>query len=382
MCSPTWNSSSSSPTRKQQSSNTNNSNSNSNSNNNSQHYQWSYNNNTHRNHDESSRYLRAALEAALQQRQNNDDDTLAAFDATNNNGNYTIDIDWGLVNGLLQNLYYHFSSLPSDSQCTAGDGFTTSHHVMMPSGMTTDDDYSISCAPASQNRCYMDCDDYDDQENNDDDDMEGRQLVCRLLSHNPPLYTLQLFLSVPTFRRSIHHNPAAFFTASRYCGGTTNKDDCIIECMTKYMMEHIISTTAPNLSSSTIQNVDPSGCARDICPYPWLLSPHISVAAARGVLEAFPQGVWKPLAVSTSLKEEEEEEAASSSSLGLLDHFLWSRQMVARRDWDETLWIKFKLVLVAAEYSSNSHSPGRDHPNNSYSPVRVILERILARNGM
>mmetsp|Transcript_41749 Transcript_41749/g.100177 ORF Transcript_41749/g.100177 Transcript_41749/m.100177 type:complete len:430 (+) Transcript_41749:963-2252(+) len=326
--------------------------------------------------------LRLALEAALrpgQEQQKTDDVNNIPDDIKSH-------VDWDVVNEILRSLV----NLPSSSDSSLISPSLLSE-VVSSKANEEESMLVLSSKHMSQNKKKVvntiDFDDpifctslpsYDDEDmsngkGSEDDDMDldredrdnqhddiiddcpvvdpdGRQLVCKLLSCDPPLGTVQLFLSVPVFQRSLHQNPAAFFTVSRCCLEPSH-----VQTMTKHMMGHIITNDSSCLKSN-------------ICPYPWLLSPHISVQVARGILETLPNGVWLRM--------------SSTSPYGLLDHFLWSDQMVARREWDSDLWMKFKLVLLAAECRCSDDSNPGCNTNNSFSPIRIILERILAKNGM
>jgi len=100
------------------------------------------------------------------------------------------------------------------------------------------------------------------------------------------------------------------------------------------------------------------------CPYPWILSNHISADGAKAMLKVYPQGVLQP--------------SSCLSSLCPLDFFLMSPEMIKQRDFDKNIWTKFKLMLVAAECVADDR---RCKEHNGLSPVRVILQRILSRPG-
>ena len=122
------------------------------------------------------------------------------------------------------------------------------------------------------------------------------------------------------------------------------------------------------------------------CPYPWILSSHISLEAAQAILEVYPEGVWyRPSAAGSAFLSSSATAAPSSKlqssathSYIPLDYVLMSHDIIQRRTLDELLWDKFKLILVAAECSSH-------HVNlksqQEISPVHTILERILAHPG-
>jgi hypothetical protein len=131
-------------------------------------------------------------------------------------------------------------------------------------------------------------------------------------------------------------NPVAFYTACRF---STPQ-------IMAQMMKHSLAG------------------ATEECPYPWILSSHISAEGAKALLQAYPQGV---LQASSCL-----------SSFCPLDFFLMSPEMIKQRDFDLSCWTKFKLMLVAAEccYADDMNQ------DSGLSPVQVILKRILSRPGV
>jgi hypothetical protein len=158
----------------------------------------------------------------------------------------------------------------------------------------------------------------------------GRLLLGSLLSKNPPqasvMYALQAFPD------ALHQNPAAFFTACRDASPET----------LGLMMRH--STQASKSDNE--------------CPYPWIISGHVSMEGAQALLDAHPEGVLKP--------------CQSLSGLCLVDYFLMSSDMIEHRNFDITLWNKFKLVLLAAAFCYN------EKQSDQLSPVHVILKRIIS----
>jgi hypothetical protein len=172
------------------------------------------------------------------------------------------------------------------------------------------------------------------------DDPLGRSLVSILLSRNPPAYVLDATLQV--FPDSLKHNPVAFFSACRFATPQTITQ----------LMNHSLRT-------------DISGASSKECPYPWILSDHVTAEGAKAMLQACPQGV---LQTSSCL-----------SSLCPLDFFLMSPEMIQQRNYDVNMWTKFKLMLVAAECCTDGNCQKQDC---GLSPVHVILKRILSRPGM
>jgi hypothetical protein len=176
-----------------------------------------------------------------------------------------------------------------------------------------------------------------------EDDPLGRSLVSTLLARNPPAGILNIALE--TFPESLRCNPVAFFTACRFATPQT----------VTQMMNHCLRT-------GIIVTDDNKN---DECPYPWILSNHISADGAKAILQAYPQGVLQP--------------SSALSSLCPLDFFLMAPEMTQQRKFDMNMWTKFKLILVAAEHCDNRQEQDE---NRSLSPVHVILKRILSRSGM
>ena len=166
-----------------------------------------------------------------------------------------------------------------------------------------------------------------------EDDPMGRLLLGSILAKNPPATTVRGALAV--FPDALMRNPAAFFTAC----------NCASSDILAIMMRHNITVSR-----------------NDECPYPWILSPHVPLEAAQTLLTICPDGVLQ--------------ESSCLSGFNPLDYFLMSSDMIEQRNFDITLWNKFKLMLLAAEYcfTRKSTSP-------CLSPIRVILERILSSRG-
>jgi hypothetical protein len=165
----------------------------------------------------------------------------------------------------------------------------------------------------------------------------GRSLVSLILSRNPPSDVLDAALRV--FPGSLKHNPVAFFSACRFATPQTITQ----------MMNHSLRS-------------DICGVSNNECPYPWILSDHVTADGAKAMLQAYPQGV---LQTSKCL-----------SSLCPLDFFLMSPDMIRQRNFNKTAWTKFKLMLVAAECCEGNKQV------HGLSPVHVVLKRILSRPGM
>lgn len=167
------------------------------------------------------------------------------------------------------------------------------------------------------------------------DDPMGRLLMAGILARNPPPAIVDTAIHI--FPECLNQNPCAFVIASQHASK---------EVLTR-MIRYVVSSK------------------EEQCPYPWILSELVSSEAAKTVLEACPRGVWMP--------------SSLLSSHNLLDYFLMSPEVVKCRTFDQTLWTKFKLVLVAAGCSD------KEIPKScrcEVAPVQVILKRVLSRPGM
>lgn len=169
------------------------------------------------------------------------------------------------------------------------------------------------------------------------DDPMGRLLIGAVLSKNPPISTVEQTLRA--FPCALDHNPAAFFTACR---------DAPSSGIVSLMTRHLLSSTGDR-------------CVEE-CPFPWLLSEHVSTEGARAILEVYPQGVL--------------EQSRLLSGYCLLDYMLLSPEMVEQRAFDMSLWSKFKLILLAAGYCEGKRTCG-----GCVSPIRTILCRAFSTPG-
>jgi hypothetical protein len=142
------------------------------------------------------------------------------------------------------------------------------------------------------------------------------------------------------FPDALTKNPAAFFTA---CRDATPQ---LVARMMRYTTNH-------HDLNSTSQQPE--------CPYPWIVSHHVTIECTKAMLEVYPQGVLQP---SSLLK-----------SYNLLDYFLMSPDMIEQRTFDLELWNKFKLILVAAESCNKDESCAA---KCQISPVQTILKRVLS----
>lgn len=163
-----------------------------------------------------------------------------------------------------------------------------------------------------------------------ENDSMGRLLLGSLLSKNPP--SASVMYALQAFPDALHHNPAAFFTACRDASPET----------LGVMMRHSTQASKSNKE----------------CPYPWIISGHVSLEGAQAILDAHPEGVLKP--------------CQSLSGLCLVDYFLMSSDMIEHRSFDIIMWNKFKLVLLAAAFCYNQKR------SDQLSPIHVILKRILS----
>lgn len=166
-----------------------------------------------------------------------------------------------------------------------------------------------------------------------ENDSMGRLLLGSLLSKNPP--SASVMYALQAFPDALHHNPAAFFTACRDASPET----------LGVMMRHSTQASKSNKE----------------CPYPWIISGHVSLEGAQAILDAHPEGVLKP--------------CQSLSGLCLVDYFLMSSDMIEHRSFDIIMWNKFKLVLLAAAFCYNQKR------SDQLSPIHVILKRILSSRG-
>jgi len=165
------------------------------------------------------------------------------------------------------------------------------------------------------------------------DDPMGRLFLCILLSRNPPLASVQYALRA--FPDAACDNAGAFFTACRDASSD----------VLKVLLRHNV------VRNRTSCNND----KKEECPYPWILSEHISLEGAKSLIEIYPQGVLMP---STYLK-----------GYCPLDYFLLSQDMIDQREFDMILWNKFKMMLFASDCCC---------PQVIISPVHAILDRIFS----
>jgi hypothetical protein len=163
-----------------------------------------------------------------------------------------------------------------------------------------------------------------------DEDPMGRLLLTRILSKGPPPALVVTALRI--FPGSLDQNPACFLAAAQ------NSCNDILKLLGRHV----------------------SGREHQ-CPYPWILSDNISTEIVQRVLEAYPEGAGLP---SPFLSHE-----------CPLDCLLFSRDFTERRTFDESLWNKFKLLLVAA---GCLESPSDD----TIVPVHLVLKRALSRKGI
>jgi hypothetical protein len=161
------------------------------------------------------------------------------------------------------------------------------------------------------------------------DDPMGRLLLTRIISMGAPVSLVGAVLGM--FPHALDQNPACFLAAAQ----TSSL------CLLKRLACHV------------------SGREQQ-CPFPWILSESISVDTARNILEAYPEGVLLP---SPYLSYENP-----------LDYLLFSKSITDRRTFDESLWNKFKMILVAAGCVESR--------SNSILPVHTLLKRALSRDGM
>ena len=110
------------------------------------------------------------------------------------------------------------------------------------------------------------------------------------------------------------------------------------------------------------------------CPYPWILSPFISLEAAQSLMQAYPQGVLEKAAgPGASFLTSE------SIVFSPLEYVMFSPAMIQKSEFDETLWQKFKMMLVAVE--SLTGNGGGNGVGCQISPVHTVVEQALAFPG-
>jgi hypothetical protein len=189
----------------------------------------------------------------------------------------------------------------------------------------------------------------------EEDDPMGRLLLGAVLSHDPPVGTVEYALRA--FPRAIDRNPAAFFHA---CQDATTSSSEIVALLMRHQLKQ-----QQNSSSSLSNNND-----KEECPYPWILSEHITVEGAQALLQVYPMGVLQPSSLL-------------SGGYCLLDYFLLSPEMVDQRGFDMTLWSKFKLILLAAEFCQGICCTSQDSCSRrrSIAPVHMILRRVFSTPG-
>jgi len=113
------------------------------------------------------------------------------------------------------------------------------------------------------------------------------------------------------------------------------------------MMRHTIENTPDAVNNE-----------EEECPYPWIFSDLMTVEAVQTILQVYPQGVLQ--------------RSSLLSNLSPLDFFLRSTGVIETRVFDQVMWSKFKLVLVAAQCTEEPEC------NQNISPVHTILKRYLS----
>jgi hypothetical protein len=185
----------------------------------------------------------------------------------------------------------------------------------------------------------------------EEDDPMGRLLLGAVLSHDPPLRTVEYALRA--FPRAVDRNPAAFFHA---CQDATSCSTEIVALLMRHQLQQ----------QNSLSNND-----KEECPYPWILSEHITLEGAQALLQVYPMGVLQPSPLL-------------SGGYCLLDYFLMSPEMVDQRGFDMTLWSKFKLILLAAEFCQDiccTNSIQDSCRPRSIAPVHMILRRVFSTPG-
>lgn len=171
-----------------------------------------------------------------------------------------------------------------------------------------------------------------------EDDPMGRLLLGRVLTNQAPLNVIESVLVV--FPDCLMYNPAAFFTACRHYKSNQN--------VLATMMKHALASRDPSDSE---------------CPFPWILSDLVTVSATQAILEIYPQGVLEP--------------SPQLSGKTLLDYLVRSFDLQKHQSVNNTLWTKFKLILVSAECSQKANCT-TCKKNGTLSPAHVLLKRVLS----
>jgi hypothetical protein len=175
-------------------------------------------------------------------------------------------------------------------------------------------------------------------------DTYGRTFIVKLLKRDAPLKCLQEALHI--FPNAIDNSPAAFFTA---CHASTPE-------IAGHMMHHLVNKNK----------------GKKECLYPWIFSPFITFDAAQAILQAFPEGVrYNPSPSCSSFLSSNQEEYCP------LTYIFFSQRMIERRDFDQLLWQKIKLILIVASAAEDSETT----PGAGVFPIHTILEQMLARPG-
>jgi len=183
-----------------------------------------------------------------------------------------------------------------------------------------------------------------------EDDPLGRIFLTKLLAKNPPLHCLDAAILAFPYALSDNH-PVAFFVASR----------------------DATPTTVGRMMQSIVQSQQNENGITQHCPYPWILSPYITVEAATAMVEMYPAGIWqKPSPASAEFL------TSKSSVYSPLDYLLFSADVIERHEMDPKLWQKFKLILAASNCSSSDSNKRDCH---DLAPVHTILDRIFTFPG-
>jgi len=171
-----------------------------------------------------------------------------------------------------------------------------------------------------------------------EDDPMGRLLLGSVLTNQAPLSVVESVLTV--FPDCLVYNCAAFFMACRHYPSNHN--------VLVTMMKHVLSRRDPSDKE---------------CPFSWILSDLVSASAAQAILEIHPRGVL--------------ETSSLHAGRTLLDHLVRSSDLRKHHNTNATLWTKFKLILVSADYSQRSNC-NAFKKDGSLFPAHVLLKRVLS----
>ena len=160
-----------------------------------------------------------------------------------------------------------------------------------------------------------------------DEDPMGRSLLLGILTKDPPIDVVNE--TMRAFPDALVVNVSAYFLASR--------------CNDLNVIRSIIRIC--------VAMADPG-----ICPYPWISMSHVSVGAAKVIIEEYPEGVLQK---------------CIGSKHSLLDRELFSVENFRDCQPKPCWWEKLVLMLRAAEHGTIEATPSSCHP------IHTALRRAL-----